>query len=167
MLDFTDVKAAIVDDLKPICCNNYLILTQLNILPNELNLIISNIILKEYLYILNDDIITLRKEELYMMLFFSKYINIDVLSPEYIGYLDLSSIDCISFSYYLVQLVKPVRKCSDALYKLDDQIYYILSDRLNDRLTKNLDKKFAYTDDNIKYLISKMKTNYKYSSLLK
>lgn len=164
MLDFTEVKKALIDDIEPLCLNNLKILNELAKLPNEINLLIAYDNLKELLYILEKDVIILRKEELYHMIYTSKdpiMSDVDILSPEYIDYLDMSTIKCQSLSSYYAQLENPVRKCSEALYTLDNQIFYVLKDRIEICFNR------PYKYNHVSYFISLMETNNKYASLLK
>lgn len=166
MLDCTDIKVAIIKDLKPISVNIYLIFNELNMLPKEVNLIIvlNRLYVSDELLLLDEDMIMLKKEELGNIIFASVERSIDILSPEYNKYLNLDLNLCLNLRKNSNVINIGIRECCDKIYDLN--IFEILLERF--LITQNLSiesyklKGIEYT-----YYTNKMKTDKKYTSLLK
>ena len=178
MFNFTSIKNAITDDLRPICINNYLILNEINILPKELinEIIYYTFITTDEIIKLEQDIIYLEKDSLYQLIYFcyplrgtfSQTENINILSPEYNKYLNLDSkYFCrVPLSKAWNKYNKILIKCVEKLYSLNNDIFNILFKRYYDL---NNSRGRIYIEDyesNVKSYINKMKISSKYSSLL-
>ena len=125
MLDFTKVKEAIINDLKPICVQNYLILKELNYLPKEVSLIIAYNCLQisNELISLKEDIEHSHKSSFRTLIDES---NIDILSEynQYFNHLP-TIIYFGELDYYKKKELRK-KECIDILYCLDKNIYYKL-----------------------------------------
>lgn len=168
MFDFKAIENAIIDDLKPICINNYLILNEINVFPKEL---VKYIIY--YRFEISDEIITLKEDIIYiekaclvqlLHICFNPYNNIDILSPNYDKYIDMDINDLqhrlkqTSLTEYHLLIKIGV----DKIYDLGSNICEILIKRYYD---KNNYRRIC-TEEDIKSCINNMKTAHKYSSLL-
>lgn len=178
MFDFTAIKHAIINDLKPTLINNYLILNEINTLPKELINIIIN-----FSFEISDEMITLKEEiilsekcSLYRLIDIcydpfkfdqlNNYICIDILSPEYNKYLILN----ISNLHHqpLINAFKTykslIRKCVKDLYSVNNNIFDILFKRYCKQ--KDSTSYINNFKEKLRSFQRKIKLPEKYSSLL-
>ncbi len=157
MLDFTDVENAIINDLKPICIDNYLILNQLN-LPKEVNLLIVYAQLQVFdeMILLRKDIYNLRIDRISSRMKDAILSRLDILG-EYKPYLTDNTSDSIY-------------KCAVLLYEKNNQIFNMLNYQYYKQCADRHGITFEflyYFPLNFHYYIGTMETHEKYSSLLK
>jgi hypothetical protein len=173
MFDFTAIKNAIIHDIKPICIQNYLILSEINILPKELvkNIIYCTFELVDEIVMLKEDIILLEKDSLFQLIStcFNPCNNIDILFPEYNKYISMD-INDIQHRFAMTNCIKfdsEIIICTEKLYVLNKNIFDLLFNRY---CGKNDSYKRVYIENyqrNIQYYINKMKISKEYSSSIK
>lgn len=127
MIDFSKVEKAIIDDMKIICVNNYLILNNINILPKEVNFIIAY----------NRFLISEELKQLYKDIKHSYYLNfrtlidttgIDILSEYSIYFENLPKIcydDCSDLDKY-IKHESHLKDCINLLFSLNKNCFYEL-----------------------------------------
>lgn len=123
MLDFTHIEKAMMEDLKLICIDQYLIFNHLNILPKEVNLIIiyDRLCISDELVTLKDSIEYSYKEGLHLLLYLCVQQDLNIVS-NYEKQLHSTKISSI---------YQPNRKSQsnhfiDKLYKSNNQIFNII-----------------------------------------
>lgn len=176
MFDFADVKTAIIDDIKPICTQNYLILKELNVFPMEINLIIiyNRLIHSNELIMLKEDIEYSYKDSMFRLIqqsiTTSMLCGTDILSnyDEYLKDLPDRHYWGKTSHIYNPKSECYYSRCTDILYLLNDNIFYtLLLDYINKTniLYKDYEKHYNLnTDYYIK--IMNLKSDMKYIKLL-
>lgn len=173
MFDFTDVEIAVINDLKSMYVQQYLILNESNILPKEVNLIImyDRLQISDNLQAIRKDIEYSHKNSMAFLIARSLDYSIDILL-EYDNY--LMDLPCIRYwgnreYFYHQQYDTPQNICIDLLYSLDNNIFYkLLSDYLikNDQTINSYKINYDMNLENLKIQLG-WKTNSYYIKLLK
>lgn len=172
MFDFSKVKEVIIDDLKPICIQNYLILTKINCLPKEVNLIIAHnrLQISDELILLNEDIKYSHKDCIFKLIRQSIIYGVDIFSQYDEHLKDLPSTrywDTIQLTYHS-KIRSALNRCVDILYFLDNNVFYKLLFNYNNHGFSYEDYEYWY-NKNLDHLINTMawKSDKKYIKLLK